>query len=113
VWEEAQRQRFQHLRQRDSLGLLTQAEQAELAALGQERERNEAAYLSPATQRLRAERQTLQTQNSRLEALVRRKEALAQRLRDFLADARAEQNAIEGELAAVLGGGSADSAKDL
>lgn len=92
--------------------MLTRDEQAELASLGQELERAETAYLAPATRRLREEREATETQNSNLQTLVRRKESLVQRLRDFLDDARAERDAIAGELAAVLGGGRGDSAKE-
>ena len=112
MWDERQRQRFQELRRRDLSGLLTQAEQAELASLGRELEDAEADYLAPATRRLRQEREGIKTQNRSLQAVVRRKEAFVRRLRDFLADAHAERNAIEGELAAVLGGGAGDLLKD-
>jgi hypothetical protein len=112
MWDERQRQRFQQLRQRDLLGLLTPPEQVELASFLQELERVEGEYLSPATRRLREERESIEAQNHSLQALVRRKEALVRRLRDFLEDTHAERNAIEGELAAVLGGGREDSAKD-
>jgi hypothetical protein len=112
MWDEGKGQRFQQLRQQDLLGLLTEGEQAELASLRQELESVEAAYLAPATQRLRQQRESIEIQNSRLEALIRRKESLAQRLGDFLQDARAERDAIEGELAVVLGQGRRDSAKD-
>jgi hypothetical protein len=112
MWDERQRQRFKELRQRDLPGLLSQAEEAELASLGRELEQAEAAYLAPATRRLHREREAIETQNRNLQTLVRRKEAFVRRLRDFLTDAHAERNAIEGELSAVLGGGAENSAKD-
>jgi hypothetical protein len=112
MWDKRQRQRFQQLRERELRGQLTQAEQAELASLGQELERAEAAYLGSATRRVREERETIETQNSSLQALVHRKQSLVRRLHDFLEDVRAERNAIDGELAAVLGGGRGDSAED-
>lgn len=104
MWEEQQRSRFQHLRQRQRQGVLTEAEQDELAHLVQELEGAEATYLTPAVQRLRQEREALETQNRTLEALALRKEALVLRLRDFLAEAQAERQAIDRELAAVLAG---------
>jgi hypothetical protein len=58
--------------------------------LGQELERAEADYLASAARRLRQEREAIETQNRSLEALVRRKEALARRLRDVLQDAHAD-----------------------
>ncbi len=105
MWDEQKRERFQQLRQRN--GALTDAEQAELAQLVQELEAEEAAYLTPATQRLRQEREALEVQNQALEALALRKEALVRRLREFLGEAQAERRAIESELAAVLGGNQA------
>lgn len=112
MWDERQRERFQQLREKESQGLLTPIEQAELASLIQALHSAETSYLAPATRRLREEREVMENQNSSLQTLVRRKESLVRRLRDFLEDARAERNAIEGELAAVLGGGRGDSAKD-
>jgi hypothetical protein len=104
MWEEKERQRFQLLRQRELEGELTEPDQAELASLTQQLQAAEATYLAPATQRLQQEREALDAQNRSLELLARRKGALVQRLRDFLTEARAERQAIEGELAAVLAG---------
>ena len=96
--------RFQQLRQRQREGALTEAEHAELAHLIQQLEAAEASYVTPATERLREERRTLEAQNGALEALARRKEALVWRLRDFLTEAQDERRAIDSELAAVLAG---------
>src|SRR6266404_4618077 len=104
MWEGQRSSRFQQLRQRERENVLTEAEQAELALLVQELEAAEATYLTPATERLRQERRTLETQNGALEVLALRKETLVLRLRDFLAEAQAERRAIECELAAVLAG---------
>ena len=101
--EEQQRSHFEQLRQRQQENRLTEAEQAELASMVKELEAAEAAYLTPATKRLRTERETVEAQNRTLEALAFRRAALAQRLRQFLAEAQAERRAIDGELAAVLG----------
>ena len=105
MWEEQKSSRFQELRERQQKSTLTEAEQAELAILVQELEAAEAGYLTPATQRLRQERENLETQNRTLEVLAHRKEALLLRLRDFLAEAQAERRAIECELATVLAPG--------
>lgn len=81
MWEEQKRIRFQQLRQRQGMSALAEAEQAELAFLTQELEAAEAACLTPATERLRQEREILETQNRNLEILALRKEALVQRIR--------------------------------
>jgi hypothetical protein len=104
MWEAQKRERFQQLRQRQRESGLTEAEQAELGRLVQELEAAEATYLTPATERLRQERETLEAQNRTLEVLARRKETLVLRLRHFLAEAQAERRAIQCELAAVLAG---------
>lgn len=109
MWKQQKRERFQQLRQRE--GMLTEQEQTELALLVQELEAAEAAYLAPATERIGQERACIETQNRNLEALTRRKEALTQRLREFLADAQAERRAIDRELAAVLAGSQGPEAK--
>ena len=102
MWDEQKHSRFQELRQRQQEAVLTEAEAAELDLLVQELEGQEAAYLTPATERLRRERQALETQNRALEILARRKEGLLHRLRDFLAEAQDERRKIEKALAAVL-----------
>jgi len=55
MWDENKSRRFEYLRQRE--GQLTDAEQAELAALLLELENGESAYETEATQRKRRERQ--------------------------------------------------------
>jgi hypothetical protein len=104
MWDQQKRSHFHHLRQRHRDGGLSAAEQTELAHLVQELEAAEAGYLTPATKRLRQERETLEAQNRALEALARRKAALGVRLRKFLAEALTEREAIEREFAAVLAG---------
>jgi len=104
VWDEKKRCRFHELRQRQRDGGLPAVEQAELAVLVRELEAAEASYLAPATESLRQERETLEAQNRTLELLGRRKELLALRLRDFLAEAQTERQAIDSEFAAVLAG---------
>ena len=79
MWEEQKSHRFQQLRQRQQESQLSEAEQAELASLVKELEAAEAAYLAPATQQLRHERETLDDQNRSLENLIRRKSMGANR----------------------------------
>ena len=105
MWDEQKRQRLELLRQRENAAVLADIERGELESLVQELQSAETTYLAPATERLREERQELDTQNRALEALARRRETLARHLRDVLAEARAERQAIQGELAALLVGG--------
>lgn len=107
-----QHSRFEELRKKQLQGLLTEVEQAELERLVQGIEAAEAAYLAPATGRLRQERIAIERQNRSLEDLVRRKESLAARLRDFLAEAQAERRVIDRELAAVMSGEPHTTADD-
>jgi hypothetical protein len=104
MWEEHKRSRFQQLRERKRDGVLAETEQAELAILEQELEAAEDRYLIPATEGLRKERVALAAQNRTLENLTERKKILVRRLSDFLAEAQAERNAIECELAEVVAG---------
>src|SRR5438552_10695844 len=90
MWDEQKRQRFQQLRERENA--LTEAERGELGGLVKELEAAEAAYLAPATERLRQEGKTLEKRNRALDVLARRKEALLRRLREFLGEARAERH---------------------
>ncbi len=77
MWDEQKRERFQTLRQRELDDTLTEAEQAELSQMIQEIEDAEAAYLRPATERLRCERERIEEQNRELQGLVQREEASA------------------------------------
>jgi hypothetical protein len=106
----AKRARFEALRQHEEKGTLTQAEQAELAQMVEEIESAEAAYLRPATERLRAERSQIQARSAALQRLVRRKEELARRLARTLAEAKAERHAIEEEQSRILSGSAPPSA---
>jgi hypothetical protein len=104
MWDDQKRARFQQLRQRQREGMLQVTDQAELAALERELQAAETSYLTPATERLRQDRVSLETQNRTLENLTLRKDALVRRLRDFLAEALAERNAIDRQLAEVVAG---------
>jgi hypothetical protein len=73
MWDEQKSARFQELRRREEQGGLTEPEQAELARLIQELEDEEAAYLGPATERLRKECEAVEAETRALEALVQRK----------------------------------------
>jgi hypothetical protein len=105
MWDEQTRRRFELLRQRESAGAIADTERSELESLVEELQSAEATYLTPATERLREERQELDTQNRALEALARRRATLARHLHDVLAEAQVERRAIQGELAALLVGG--------
>ncbi|MDP6111355.1 MAG: hypothetical protein QF437_07115, partial [Planctomycetota bacterium] len=103
--EEPKRQRFQYLRERESKQLLSEEECEELTLLIQEIEIAEAAYLNPATKRLRKDRENIESQNRALESLVRRKEILVNRLQTVLEESQAEREAIQEETVRVLGDG--------
>lgn len=104
MWSEQKRLRFQELRKGQETGALTCDEETELSMLTCELDAAEECYLAAAVQRLRLEREAVDSQTHTLAELAARKESLVRRLRDFLAEAKAERQAIEGELAAVLSG---------
>lgn len=104
---EAERGRYKELRRLATEGSLTAGERDELSSLTREIERWESAYLGPATQRLREDSESIETQNRSLEALARRKEALVERLRRALNESEAEQYAISQEVERILGDGGA------
>jgi hypothetical protein len=104
-WTDEKRQRFRALQELPEPR--TAPDQAELDALIREVEAAEAAYLSAATRRMRAEREETERRVRVLESLAARRLALAERLEKALDDARAEQRAIQAELASVLSNGSA------
>lgn len=61
MWDEQTRRRFELLRQRESAGAIADTERNELESLVEELQSAEATYLTPATERLREERQELDT----------------------------------------------------
>ena len=102
MWNEEQQQRFQALRTRERQQALNPMEQAELARMIQELEAEEAAYLRPATERIRQESLRLEEQNKALQVLVRRKERLARRLEHVLVLSASEREKINSEVTAIL-----------
>jgi hypothetical protein len=84
MWDDQKRKRFNELREPGRQ--LNAAEQAEVAALVKEIEDAEAAYLKPATERLRQENARLAKRNLELAELVKRKETLVERLENILAE---------------------------
>jgi hypothetical protein len=102
MWDDEKRKRFEELREPGRQ--MDAAEQVELAALVKELEDAEAAYLRPATERLRLENDRRAQRNLELAELIKRKEALVERLESVLAEAQAEERAIENELASVAVG---------
>ncbi len=110
MWDERKRNRLAELRRHEEVGSLSDADRIELASLTDELLALESAYLGPATQRLEHQRELVEAQNRRLEALAARKAALVERLRSFLSEAETERRAIEGEVEAVLAGGQGSEA---
>jgi uncharacterized protein (DUF3084 family) len=110
MWDDKKRKRFNELREPNRQ--LNAAEQAEVAALVKELDDMEAAYLKPETERLRQENARLAKRNLELAELVKRKEALVERLENILAEAQAEEHAIETELATVVASGQTSDADD-
>lgn len=102
MWDQQRRERFQELRRRELAGALSPEEQGELALLVHELEQQEAAYLGPATERLRREYEVMLAETQALEALAHRKEALIQDLESVLAKTQAERTAIAEEEARLL-----------
>jgi hypothetical protein len=97
-----QRSRFRELQARSDSGAITDSEQEELDSFIHAIELDEAAYLRPATERIKAERAEVEDQNEVLRALLRRQERLAHRLERILEKSRTEQDAIKTKLSGIL-----------
>jgi hypothetical protein len=87
MWDEVKQARFKVLRIAERQGMLTEAEGVELLALTQELDALEAAYLHPATERMRQEREALGEQNSKLEELLREQQDYLTKIRALVTDA--------------------------
>ena len=79
MWSEAKQMRFNALRAAERQGTLTAAERTELVTLMQELDALEEAYLTPATARVRQEREALEAQNRQLAELLHRTANLSRR----------------------------------
>jgi len=110
MWDNHKRKHFEELCE---LGReLNAAEQAELTAMVKELEDAEGAYLKPATEQLRRDNDRLAKRNRELAKPVKRNEARVQRLETVLAEAQAEERAIETELASVVAGSQESNVAD-
>ena len=87
MWDEVKQDRFNALRTAERQGVLTEAEGTELLALTQELDALEAAYIHPATERMRQEREALGEQNSKLEELLREQQDYLTEIRALVTDA--------------------------
>ena len=85
MWDEVKQARFNALRSAERQGTLTE-EGVELLALMQELDVLEAAYLHPATERVRQEREALGEQNSKLEELLCEQQDYLAEIRPLVAD---------------------------
>ncbi len=106
----SQRKRFQALQQNEDDGTLSSTEQTELAEFVQQIEADEAAYLGPATVRIRQQRLRLEEQNEALRTLIRRKERLARRIERVLTLSASERRKINAQQTAILNASSARTA---
>ena len=87
--DETKQARFNTLRTAERQGVLTGVEGVELLALTQELDTLEAAYLHPATEHMRQEREALREQHSQLEALLRAQQDYLAEICTLVADLEA------------------------
>src|SRR5262245_57875858 len=99
MWDQTKRARFNELRSGNRQ--LNEDEKLELASLTKELEDAEAAYLTPATLRMRQENDDLEKSNLEVADLVQRKTVLIEQLERVLAEARRERREIEDRLATI------------
>lgn len=90
MWNDQKRERLQQLRRNELTAMLADSEKSELHTLIHELETDEAALIGAATAKLRDERQAIEVQNQILQDLLRRREALAARMRTVLAESQSE-----------------------
>ena len=98
ILNKAQRERFNRLREAESQGTLSLAEQEELAKLFQIIEDAEAAYLKPAMDAREQEHQRMQAQIVKMRDLMQRREMLVNRLQQVLKETREEWETIDREM---------------
>jgi hypothetical protein len=96
---------IRELRAKEQAGTLAEEEAALLSALLEEADAAEVEVLRAETDSLRGEREAIEEQNRSLENLVHRKEAFVARLKTVVEEARAERQAIDAEVARLMGSG--------
>jgi chromosome segregation ATPase len=99
---EAKRQLFTALRERERQGSLTPEEKAELTALYREMDEMEASSLRATIERKRQEAETLRALNERLREVIRRKEERLTEMRAAFSHWRAEREELDAELERLL-----------
>lgn len=109
-WTDINQARLNHLRNLELTGVLSEVEQAELAALMAKVEADEVRVLAPALQRLRSEVRemegeiaTVQAQNQENARLLARQQTLAEDGRRFLAEFERRRASILDGLARLAG----------
>jgi hypothetical protein len=103
MWSEAKQTHFNALRAAERQGTLTAAERTELAALTQELDTLEAAYLTPATARVQQEREALEAQNRQLEELLHEQQTYLAEVRSLVAELQRREQRWRARYAAIIG----------
>jgi hypothetical protein len=103
MWDAAKQSRFNALRAAQRHRTLTTGEGAELSALTQELDALEGAYLHPATQRIRREREEQEEQNTKLEDLLREQQTYLAEVRAVVTELTARQQQWRARYAAITG----------
>ena len=89
MWNDENRRRLNELRLEEARRALSAAEQAELGALYEELDAEEAQALRPALNRLARETDALRIEKARVEARARELERIVDQQEQLLAEARA------------------------
>jgi hypothetical protein len=110
MWDNEKRKQFEHLRQCEAEGRLTDAEGEILRGLLTELDAEEATTLHPAIERMRtghgeltAEKERVDQENERLAKILAKQERLLSEAQDYLNHIRAERAALREEYQTVTG----------
>jgi predicted nuclease with TOPRIM domain len=108
MWTDERRRRYNLLRGREQVNKLTAEEAVELAALIQELEDEEAAYLAPANARKAEEIaqvttaiERLEVENAQLREYLRERRDFLERVKSLVAELQAEDQEMRDRFAAV------------
>ena len=100
-WSDAETSRFQALRERQARGELSPAERAELEALLDALDAEEADAPAPAARRLLADAEAMARETASLDAKARELQRIAEEEERLLADARANLERLRQRSAAL------------
>ncbi|MFQ6042253.1 MAG: hypothetical protein ACE5PV_15465 [Candidatus Poribacteria bacterium] len=102
MWNHEKQARFDHLREREQMDMLTASEREELNSLYQELYALEAATHAPASQRAERKIASLEERNRQLAVFLEEREAFLQRVKKAVEELKFEDRRLRQQYSSLL-----------